>query len=299
MSEENQSVKKIIDFKDQQEALAAFGEYDKNLRELERIVNVKIQSRGCTATIYGNAQEVDKAVNELTKYKNKLYGNMEKALYYKTPTGRSVKPIGRIQKEYIKAIREKDLVVAIGPAGTGKTFIACMEAVRALNCGEIERIILTRPVVEAGEKLGFLPGDLHEKVNPYLRPLYDAFYTLIGPEKFQKYKKDEIIEVVPLAYMRGRTLDDAIIILDEAQNTLSGQMQMFLTRIGFNSKAIITGDITQIDLDKKQRSGLIEIQKILSDIREIGFIYFSNEDVIRHKLVKRIIDAYNRFKKTD
>jgi len=194
-------------------------------------------------------------------------------------------------------MEEKDLVVSIGPAGTGKTFLACVQAVRCLERGEIERVILTRPLVEAGEKLGFLPGDLYEKVNPYLKPLYDAFYTLVGPAKFQRYRKDEAVEVVPLAYMRGRTLDDAFIILDEAQNASSGQMQMFLTRLGFNSKAVITGDITQVDLDKHQVSGLIEIQEVLKGIDGVEFVYFSKSDVVRHQLVKRIIDAYYRFKK--
>ncbi|MFH1416607.1 MAG: PhoH family protein [Elusimicrobiota bacterium] len=300
MNENNQSYKQKIDFQNQEEALAAFGEYDENLKELEKKNNVVIHARGQSATVFGRKEEVEDAIRELSRLK-KRQGTRNtrptaKALL-STPTGKSITPQGANQKAYLKAMRTKDLVVSIGPAGTGKTFLACAEAVNCLERGEVERVVLTRPVVEAGEKLGFLPGDLYEKINPYLKPLYDAFYALIGPVKFQKYRKDEVIEIVPLAYMRGRTLDDALVILDEAQNTSTGQMQMFLTRLGFNSKAIITGDITQVDLEKGQTSGLIEIQEVLKEIEEVEFIYFTKADVLRHKLVKRIIDAYYKFKR--
>ncbi len=297
MNEDNQSFKKKIDFKDHHEALSVFGKYDDNLKRLEKKNNVVIHARGNSATILGSKKEVEMTVEELLKLRGRKQSDNEDTLM-RTPTGKPIKPLSHRQKAYVRAMEEKDLVVVIGPAGTGKTFLACVEAARSLNKGEVERIILTRPVVEAGEKLGFLPGDLYEKVNPYLRPLYDAFYTIMGPVKFQKYRKDEVIEIVPLAYMRGRTFDDALIILDEAQNTSSTQMQMFLTRLGFNSKAVITGDITQVDIEKHQVSGLIEIQEILKDIEEVEFIYFTKADVVRHKLVKRIIDAYHKFKKS-
>lgn len=300
MSEDNQSYKKRLDFEDQQEVLAVFGEYDSNLKRLEKKNNVVIYTRGHSATVCGGKNEVDMTIEEMIELKKNGIMKQDKRqgeALINTPSGKTIKPLSPKQSAYIKAIEEKDLVIAIGPAGTGKTFLACVEAVRSLERGEVDRVILTRPVVEAGEKLGFLPGDLYEKVDPYLKPLYDAFYTVMGPAKFQRYRKDEIIEIVPLAYMRGRTLDDAMVILDEAQNTSSTQMQMFLTRLGFNSKAVITGDITQIDLEKHKVSGLIEIQDILMDIEEVEFIYFTKSDVVRHKLVKRIIDAYYRFKK--
>jgi len=296
--EENHSFQQTVEFSDNDEAMAAFGYYDKNLKDLESKNNVVINTRGNCATVCGKKCDVEDTVNELQlmkKNRKKIMSSVGDALLM-TPTGKKICPISPRQTEYLKYMEEKDLVVSIGPAGTGKTFLACVQAVRCLERGEIERVILTRPLVEAGEKLGFLPGDLYEKVNPYLKPLYDAFYTLVGPAKFQRYRKDEIVEVVPLAYMRGRTLDDAFIILDEAQNASSGQMQMFLTRLGFNSKAVITGDITQVDLARHQVSGLIEIQEVLKGIDGVEFVYFSKSDVVRHQLVKRIIDAYYRFK---
>ncbi len=279
------------------EALAVFGEYDKNLKKLEKKNNVKIYARGNSATVEGSKENVEKTVSELEKLRFSAEdSDMEKVI--STATGKKIKPLGSKQKEYLKAMQERDLVVAIGPAGTGKTFLACVNAVKSLRTGEVDRIVLTRPVVETGEKLGFLPGDLQEKIDPYLRPLYDAFYTIMGPSKFHKYASDGIIEIVPLAYMRGRTLDDAMIVLDEAQNTSSGQMEMFLTRIGFNSRAVVTGDVTQIDLEKNRVSGLVEIQQILRNLSDIEFVYFSQKDVVRHQLVKRIIDAYKKFKET-
>ena len=287
-------MKKKINFRTQAEALAAFGEFDRNLKALEGKYSIKIQARGTEAVIEGKAEDVEKALRELKNLK--VVSEDPQGGIIKTPTGKAIRPLSTHQKKYVRAIRERDLVFAIGPAGTGKTFLACVEAVKALYEKEVERVVLTRPVVEAGEKLGFLPGDMQEKVDPYLRPLYDAFYTLMGPKKFQRYMDDNIIEIVPIAYMRGRTLDDAMIILDEAQNTSSGQMQMFLTRIGFNSKAIVTGDITQVDLEKGETSGLIEIQEILKGVGGVGFVYFNRSDIVRHRLIKKIIDAYNKFR---
>ncbi|NLK58225.1 MAG: PhoH family protein, partial [Tissierellia bacterium] len=199
------------------------------------------------------------------------------------------------QARYIRAIRENDIVFGIGPAGTGKTYLAMAMAVDAYRKKSVERIILTRPAVEAGETLGFLPGDLQEKIDPYLRPLYDALFDIMGFETFAKLKEKGQIEVAPLAYMRGRTLDNAFIILDEAQNTSNEQMKMFLTRLGYGSKAVITGDITQIDLPRGRQSGLVTVSKILHQVKGISFVTFTRSDVVRHPLVQRIIDAYERY----
>lgn len=210
-----------------------------------------------------------------------------------------IKPKSKNQSEYYKAVKENDIVFAIGPAGTGKTYLAVAFAVAALKNKLVNKIILTRPAVEAGESLGFLPGDLSEKVDPYLRPLYDALEDMIPLEKLQSHIEKKVIEVIPLAYMRGRTLNNAYVILDEAQNSTSMQMKMFLTRLGANAKAIITGDITQIDLPKREYSGLVEIQHILKNIRDIVFVYFDKSDVVRHRLVKDIIDAYEKYIKNN
>ena len=204
-------------------------------------------------------------------------------------------PKSHTQSEYVKAIRKNDIVIGIGPAGTGKTYLAMAMAVSALLRKEVNRIILARPAVEAGEKLGFLPGDMYEKVNPYLRPLYDALYDMMETEKVNRLVERGDIEIAPLAFMRGRTLNDSFIILDEAQNSTSEQMKMFLTRLGFNSRVVVTGDITQVDLPVEKVSGLIEIQNILSGIEGIEFVYFSEKDVVRHKLVQDIVKAYDRF----
>jgi len=220
-------------------------------------------------------------------------GEMPADAVYVTEYGKPVKPRGERQRSYVEAIAKNDLVISIGPAGTGKTFLAVAAALNALKMRQVSRIILTRPIVEAGERLGFLPGDLYEKVHPYLKPLYDAFYTMLGPEKFKLMREDEIIEIVPLAYMRGRTLEHSFIILDEAQNTLPEQMKMFLTRMGMFSKIVITGDITQIDLKEKQQSGLLLIREILKSVHPVKFIRFTNSDVVRHPLVKEILDAYD------
>jgi phosphate starvation-inducible PhoH-like protein len=214
-----------------------------------------------------------------------------------THRGKAVKPKTVGQKRYIEAINKYDIVFSIGPAGTGKTYLAMAMAVKALRSREISRIVLTRPAVEAGEKLGFLPGDLQEKVDPYLRPLHDALYDFLGMDTYQKYAERGIIEIAPLAYMRGRTLDDAFILLDEAQNTTPEQMKMFLTRLGFGSKAVITGDITQVDLPRGCFSGLEEVRFVLKDVKGIDFVYFSHRDVVRHELVQRIIAAYETWEK--
>ena len=212
-----------------------------------------------------------------------------------TTKGKPVKPKTIGQEKYVQAISDNTIVIGVGPAGTGKTYLAVAMAVSAFRAKEINRIILTRPAVEAGEKLGFLPGDLQQKVDPYLRPLYDALFDMLGAENFQRYQERGNIEVAPLAYMRGRTLDDSFIILDEAQNTTPEQMKMFLTRLGFNSKMIITGDITQIDLPDGKRSGLVEATKILKNVEDIKTIHFSEKDVVRHKLVQDIIKAYEKY----
>lgn len=210
-----------------------------------------------------------------------------------TPRGKRVFPKTPGQKRYVDTMRNYDLVFAIGPAGTGKTYLAMAMALVALKNKSVARIILTRPAIEAGERLGFLPGDLQEKVDPYLRPLYDALYDMLEAEKIQKYMERGIIEVAPLAYMRGRTLNDAFVILDEAQNTTPEQMKMFLTRMGFGSKYVVTGDITQIDLPSDRESGLIQAQRILKDVEGLAFVYLTEQDVVRHDLVQRIIKAYN------
>lgn len=212
-----------------------------------------------------------------------------------THKGKPLKPKTLGQKNYVNSIREKDVVFGIGPAGTGKTYIAVAMAINAFKNKEVQKIILARPAVEAGERLGFLPGDLQEKVDPYLRPLYDALYDVLGRDAAQRLKEKEAIEVVPLAYMRGRTLDNSFIILDEAQNTTREQMKMFLTRMGFGSKVVVTGDITQIDLPRGKKSGLVEAERVLKDVKDIDFCYLKDADVVRHELVRKIINAYDRY----
>jgi len=315
-------VSKKITLKSSREAIILFGQYDNNLRLIETSFPVELSARGNTMTVKGNLEDVrdvEKLIDELLKIVRKdeilrtqqvvsaidiirstQRMDQEKIfsdVVYLTEKGKEIKPKTLQQKVYVDAIRNNDIVFSIGPAGTGKTYLACACALQALKEERVERIILTRPVVEAGEKLGFLPGDLYEKINPYLHPLYDAFYSMIGPEKFQRYRKEEIIEIIPLAYMRGRTLDDAFIILDEAQNTTPDQMKMLLTRLGFDAQAVVTGDITQVDLEDKKSSGLIQVQGIFRKIKGIRFIYFSEADVIRHQLVKKIISAYEEFEK--
>jgi phosphate starvation-inducible PhoH-like protein len=301
-----------------------FGDVDKNLRLIEHTCGVALHARGNRIQIEGNEKAVSKVEHLIKQLSDMLAqgiivqkddvkdaihafaSNSSAALkdifQQAIPVSgrkRPVAPKNEIQRKYIEAIRNYDIVFGIGPAGTGKTYLAMAMAVSALLRREVSRIILVRPAVEAGEKLGFLPGDLHEKINPYLRPLYDALYDMIETDKANKLLERGDIEIAPLAFMRGRTLNDSFIILDEAQNTTTEQMKMFLTRLGFNSKTVITGDITQVDLPHGRSSGLIEARKILEGIDDIGFVFFSNKDVVRHRLVQQIIKAYERYEATD
>lgn len=300
------------------EAIALFGLSDGNLKLLEQEYQVSIITRGETIDVSGKESDVEKVYQllfQLLKVIRKginisardvIYAiQMEKRgmLEYftdiyeeeiaKNAKGKTIRVKTLGQRQYIAAIKKHDLVFGIGPAGTGKTYLAVVMAVTALKNGLVKKIILTRPAVEAGESLGFLPGDLKEKVDPYLRPLYDALNDVLGSEHTARLMERETIEIAPLAYMRGRTLDDAFVILDEAQNTTTAQMKMFLTRLGFNSKMVITGDRTQVDLPKGAQSGLVETEKILDNVPGISFIYLEESDVVRHPLVARIIEAYN------
>lgn len=301
------------------EGLSLFGPQDKFLRLIEQQIPGQIGSREAEIVIHGDRKQVD-ALQQLFEVLLQLVRNgyilTERDILYAcdlakdlradqllelykgeiTTTFRGkpirVKTIG--QRHYVSTIKKLDIVFGIGPAGTGKTYLAVVLAVAALKEGSVKRIVLTRPAVEAGESLGFLPGDLQEKVDPYLRPLYDALYDVMGPEQVAKALERGMIEIAPLAYMRGRTLDDSFIILDEAQNTTAEQMKMFLTRLGFGSKMVITGDVTQIDLPKGKKSGLVEAKTILEGIEEIGFVHFVEQDVVRHSLVQKIIVAYQK-----
>ena len=300
-------------------AVSLFGSFDENIRQIEQEFRVKVLSRGSDLKISGEAEDVQKAVravNGLLMLINKGEALSDQNVRYvlslvnegtedklsgligdcicMTAKGKPVKPKTLGQKKYVEAIRQNTITLGAGPAGTGKTYLAVAMAVTAFRAKEVNRIILTRPAVEAGEKLGFLPGDLQQKVDPYLRPLYDALFDMLGAEAFQRYQERGSIEVAPLAYMRGRTLDDSFIILDEAQNTTKEQMKMFLTRLGFNSKMVVTGDITQIDLPDGKKSGLLQAMKILKDIPDISICRFTEKDVVRHKLVQDIIKAYEK-----
>lgn len=297
-----------------------FGSLDENINIIQREYGVSVYSRNDEIIINGSEANVDAAaavIDSLEKMYNKGETVNDQSVRYVisavndgmqqqletlssdsvcvTFTGKPVKPKTIGQKKYVDAIRHNTIVFGIGPAGTGKTYLAVALAVRAFKNHEIQRIILTRPAVEAGEKLGFLPGDLQNKVDPYLRPLYDALFDMMGAESFQRHQERGYIEVAPLAYMRGRTLDDSFIILDEAQNTTPEQMKMFLTRLGFNSKMVITGDVTQIDLADNRKSGLAEASKVLKNIEGIEQIKFSEKDVVRHKLVQDIVKAYDKY----
>lgn len=310
----------ILRLRDNEQAQFVSGKRDENLRLLESTFNVKIVPRGLELLINGTEEAVAKTVKvlqniaslgpELTKhdvyYAIKLSEDGESTTLRElsseaivgTHRGQKIRPKTAGQRRYIQSISENDIVFGIGPAGTGKTYLAMAMAVASLKKKEVERLILTRPAVEAGEHLGFLPGDLQDKVDPYLRPLYDALYDILGQETYLKYREKGIIEVAPLAYMRGRTLDASFIILDEAQNCTPEQMKMFLTRLGFGSKAIVTGDITQVDLPKGKISGLIKIQKVLKGIEGIDFCYLHESDVVRHPLVQQIIRAYEEYEQT-
>ena len=308
---------KKVDFDRMEQAVALFGSFDENVKLISKTYNVAITSRGGEIRIAGEPEEVDKAsrvIESLLQMINRGEALNEQNIRYcmalveegaeeKLPAlsgdcicitsrGKPVKPKTLGQKRYCTAIKEHTITIGVGPAGTGKTYLAVALAVSAFRAQQVNRIILTRPAVEAGEKLGFLPGDLQQKVDPYLRPLYDALFDMLGAETYQKYVEKGNIEVAPLAYMRGRTLDDSFIILDEAQNTTQEQMKMFLTRLGFNSKMVITGDITQIDLPDGRRSGLKEVLHILKGIDDIAQVRFDEKDVVRHRLVQDIIKAY-------
>ena len=318
MKEEEEFVEKVV-FDDVHLTNALFGVHSENLKRIARTIGVKINAKGNSLTIQGGELEVQlskRVLDDLYVLLKKGYPlypadvdfairmisddrsvNLEEIFLdavYISSKKRVITPKSLAQKRYIDAIRKFDLVIGIGPAGTGKTYLAMAMAVACLMKQEVERIVLTRPAVEAGEKLGFLPGDIAEKVNPYLRPLYDALHDIMDFDRASKLIERSIIEVAPLAFMRGRTLNDSFVILDEAQNTGSEQMKMFLTRLGFGSKAVITGDITQVDLPENKVSGLIEIQGILRGIEGIEFVYFSEKDVVRHPLVQDIIKAYDR-----
>jgi phosphate starvation-inducible PhoH-like protein len=307
-----------LNIEDTQELWNIFGEFDSKVRTLEELLNVNIVFRDNGIKIIGSspeniskAEKTIKILHDMEKKKldidehtiryivetleDEEIRSLENDVIFITHRGKQVKPKTLGQKRYINAIMNNTIVFGIGPAGTGKTYLAMAMAVHYLKKKEVSKIILTRPAVEAGEKLGFLPGDLQTKVDPYLRPIYDALHDLIGTETYQRYMERGVIEVAPLAYMRGRTLDDAFIILDEAQNTTSEQMKMFLTRLGFGSKAVVTGDITQIDLPSGVESGLVQVTKILRDIEGIEFVFLTYQDVVRHQLVQKIINAYNRY----
>jgi len=293
-----------------QEALLLFGQHDQNLRALEQEFGVQIFGRGNVLSIRGAPGKVEKALVALDQMRDSISRAPEESASfqpvepaheatYTNALGRSVRPRTPNQKAYVQAIGSHDFVIGIGPAGTGKTYLAVACALAALKEDKVSKIVLTRPVVEAGEKLGFLPGDFYEKVNPYLRPLYDAFYSMLGPDRFRLYRDDETIEIAPLAYMRGRTLENAFIILDEGQNATPEQTKMLLTRMGQGSKLVVNGDITQIDLASKKMSGLIQLPMILKGIPGIQVVHFTQEDVIRHALVKDILLAYDDWEKQE
>lgn len=311
---------KIINVDDTEQIINLFGTYDENINAIQRQYNVVVLSRGTDVKISGSEENVERAVQAISALM-KISGTGERVtdqtIRYVTSmvsegkteqlnnllgdgicvtaTGKIIRPRTVGQKKYVDSIRNNTIVLGVGPAGTGKTYLAVAMAAKAFKAHEINKIILTRPAVEAGEKLGFLPGDLQDKVDPYLRPLYDALFDMFGADSFNKYMEKGIIEVAPLAYMRGRTLEGAFIILDEAQNTTSEQIKMFLTRLGNDSKMVITGDITQIDLPDSKKSGLIEAMKVLRNVDDICIHKFNEKDVVRHKLVQDIVKAYEKY----
>ena len=315
-------MEQTINIERMEHAVSLFGSFDKNIGMIEKAYAVSVVNRDGVVKIVGEPENVSRAAKalegllmlinkgeELTE-QNVRYcmslvddGNDEQLSSLAadcicfTMNGKQVKPKTLGQKKYVELIQKNTVVFGVGPAGTGKTYLAVAMAVKAFRAKEVNRIILTRPAVEAGEKLGFLPGDLQQKVDPYLRPLYDALFEMLGADTFQKYQEKGNIEVAPLAYMRGRTLDDSFIILDEAQNTTPEQMKMFLTRLGFQSKIVVTGDVTQIDLPDGKKSGLKEAVRILKDVDDIATVRFSEKDVVRHRLVQDIIKAYEKAEK--
>ena len=313
-------IEQVLQIERIEDVLTLFGNADQNVKIIEEHFGVNIVCRGTEVKITGEPEAVSKAqrtvdtllamiakdgnlseqnvryvITLVEQGSEQSMAQMNNSCIAITVKGKPVKPKTLGQKKYIDAIQNNTITFGIGPAGTGKTYLAVAMAVRAFRDEQVSRIILTRPAVEAGEKLGFLPGDLQDKVDPYLRPLYDAMFDMMGPENFQRNMEKGTIEVAPLAYMRGRTLDDSFIILDEAQNTTPEQMKMFLTRLGFNSKAIVTGDVTQIDLPDARRSGLVEAAKVLKSVEDIRILRFTEKDVVRHKLVQDIIKAYDKF----
>ncbi len=312
-------VERLMNAEQVEDLIAVFGSFDENIKRIEDALNVTIVNRGNELRINGEEEAADKAVKtvegllmlaskgEIIDEQRVRYlitlvneGNAEqvaqiaKDVVCITAKGKPIKAKTVGQQNYMKAIAKNTITIGVGPAGTGKTYLAVAAAVAAFRERTVNRIILTRPAVEAGERLGFLPGDLQNKVDPYLRPLYDALYDMLGPETFQKYQERGAIEVAPLAYMRGRTLDDSFIILDEAQNTTKEQMKMFLTRLGFGSKIVITGDVTQIDLPSDKTSGLKDAIRVLSDVKDISICRLTAADVVRHALVQEIINAYEK-----
>ena len=307
-----------------EDIISVFGSFDENIRQIEQALDVSITNRDNVLKICGNEENTDKASRTLegllslaskgevideqrVRYllilvkegNDDQVAKIAKDVVCITAKGKPIKAKTVGQQNYMKAIENNTITLGVGPAGTGKTYLAVAAAVAAFRQRIVNRIILTRPAVEAGERLGFLPGDLQNKVDPYLRPLYDALYDMLGPETFQKYQERGSIEVAPLAYMRGRTLDDSFIILDEAQNTTKEQMKMFLTRLGFGSKIVITGDVTQIDLPGDKTSGLKDALRVLDDVKDIAICRLTSADVVRHALVQEIINAYERAERKD
>ena len=315
-------IERIVSAERVEDLIAVFGSFDENIKRIEEALNVQVVNRGTELHIIGDEEMADKAVRTLegllqlsargetideqrVRYlitlvnegNDELVSKMAKDVVCITAKGKPIKAKTVGQQTYMKAIQKNTVTIGVGPAGTGKTYLAVAAAVAAFRERTVNRIILTRPAVEAGERLGFLPGDLQNKVDPYLRPLYDALYDMLGPETFQKYQERGSIEVAPLAYMRGRTLDDSFIILDEAQNTTKEQMKMFLTRLGFGSKIVITGDVTQIDLPDDKVSGLKDAVRVLENVKDIAICRLTSADVVRHALVQEIINAYEKFDK--